>query len=89
MIYPIADEFQKLYNTQKGIQKATVTTVSPLTDAQRKEFTDLVAKATKKDVILEEKINEDLIGGYVLKLDDRQVDTSIRKKLNDLKLTLA
>jgi len=89
LIYSIAEEFQKLYNEQKGIQKATVTTVSPLTDAQRKEFTDLVAKATKKDVILEEKINENLIGGYVLTLDDKQVDTSIRKKLNDLKLTLA
>ncbi len=89
LIYSIADEFQKLYNTQKGIQKATVTTVSPLTDTQRKEITTLVAKSTGKEVILEEKTNEDLIGGYVLKLDDKQFDTSIRKKLNDLKITLA
>ncbi|WP_337042225.1 ATP synthase F1 subunit delta [Emticicia sp. 17c] len=89
LIYPIADEFQKLYNQQKGIQKATVTTVSPLTDTQRKEFISLIAKTTGKDVILEEKINPNLIGGYVLKIDDNQVDTSIRKKLNELKLTLA
>ncbi|UTA66808.1 ATP synthase F1 subunit delta [Emticicia sp. 21SJ11W-3] len=89
LIYSIAEEFEKLYNAKKGIQKATVTTVTPLTDAQRQEITALVAKSTGKEVLLEEKTNEALIGGYVLKLDDKQFDTSIRKKLNDLKITLA
>lgn len=89
LIYAIADEFQKLYNQQNGIQKATVTTTTTLTDAQRKAFTDVVAGATGKKVVLEEKINENLIGGYILQVDDKQIDTSVKKKLNDLKLRLA
>ncbi len=88
LIYLIAEEFDKLYNQQRGIQKVTITTVSTLTDTQRIAFTKLVTDATGKEVVLEEKINESLIGGYVLSVGDTQVDTSVRKRLNDLKLSL-
>jgi F-type H+-transporting ATPase subunit delta len=87
LIYSIADEFQKLYDIQNGIQKVTVTSSVALTDEQRKSFTKLVTDSTKKQVELEEKVNENLIGGYVLRMGDSQIDTSIKKKLNDLKLT--
>jgi F-type H+-transporting ATPase subunit delta len=89
LIYNIAQEFQKIYNTNKGIQIASVTTVSPLTDEQRKMFVKIVSDATNKQVILQEKIDEHLIGGYVLKIEDTQIDSSVRKKLNELKLKLS
>lgn len=88
LIVAIADEFQKLYNQQKGIEVATVTTVEALTDAQRTGFKKVVADATGKMVQLEEQTDESLIGGYVLRVGDSQVDTSIRKQLNNLKLSL-
>jgi F-type H+-transporting ATPase subunit delta len=89
LIYAIADEFQKIYNDQNGIQQATVISSTALTDEQRKQFTKVVADATGRKVELEEKVNESLIGGYILKVGDTQVDTTVRKKLNDLKLKLA
>jgi F-type H+-transporting ATPase subunit delta len=89
LIYAIADEFQKIYNDQNGIQQATVISSTALTDEQRKQFTKVVADATGRKVVLEEKVNESLIGGYILKVGDTQVDTTVRKKLNDLKLKLA
>lgn len=89
LIYAIADEFQKIYNDQKGIQKATVISSTELTDEQRKQFSKIVADATGKKVVLEEKVNESLIGGYIIKVGDTQVDTTVKKKLNDLKLKLA
>jgi F-type H+-transporting ATPase subunit delta len=89
LIYSIAEEFDKLYNQQKGIQKVTVTTVTPLTDAQRAEFTKIVGDSTGKQIVLNEKVNEDLIGGYILSIGDTQIDTSVRKRLNELKLSLS
>lgn len=89
LIYGIAEEFQKLFNQDKGIQRATVTTVNPLTDEQRQMFVKIVGDATGKKVELQEKVSESLIGGYVLRVDDTQIDTSVRKKLNDLKLKLS
>jgi F-type H+-transporting ATPase subunit delta len=84
----IAEEFIQIYNDHKGIQKATVTTTTALTDELRKQFVDAVGKSTGKTVELEEKIDPRLIGGYILRVNDRQVDTSLRARLNELKLRL-
>jgi F-type H+-transporting ATPase subunit delta len=82
----IANEFILSYNLNQGIQRATVTTTTPLTDALRKQFSDMVATKTGRTVQLTEKIDPNLIGGYVLKIDDRQIDASLRSRLNELKL---
>lgn len=82
----IAEEFQRQYDDLMGIQKAQLTSVVPLTDAQRKTLTELVAKATGRTVQLQEKQDARLIGGYVLRVGDRQLDASLRSRLNDLKV---
>ncbi len=84
----IATEFVKLYDERKGIVKAHITSSMPLTADLRKQFIKIVADATGNTVELEEKVDEKLIGGYILRVGDRQVDASIRKQLNDLKLKL-
>jgi F-type H+-transporting ATPase subunit delta len=89
LIYSIAEEFDKLYNLQQGIQKVTVTTVTPLTQEQKASFTKIVGDSTGKQIVLEEKVNENLIGGYILSIGDTQIDTSVRKRLNELKLSLS
>ncbi|WP_341228382.1 ATP synthase F1 subunit delta [uncultured Arcticibacterium sp.] len=89
LIKPIAAEFQKLYVQLNNIEQAIVTTVEPLTAKQKEEFIKIVKDASGKTVELEEKIDKELIGGYVLRVGDTQIDTSIRKKINDLKLELA
>ena len=85
----IAEEFIIAYNESKGIQKATVVTPVPLTDELRSQFSNIVASATGKTIELEEKVDENLIGGYVLRVNDRQIDASVKSKLNKLKLELA
>jgi F-type H+-transporting ATPase subunit delta len=89
LIYPISVEFQKLYADLNKIQRASVTTVVPLDAKQREQFVKVVENATGKTVDLVEKIDENLIGGYLLRVGDTQIDTSIRKKINDLKLEMA
>jgi F-type H+-transporting ATPase subunit delta len=39
-------------------------------------------------VQLAEKVDSSLIGGYVLRIDDRQIDASLKSRLNELKLQL-
>ncbi|MGV3559441.1 ATP synthase F1 subunit delta [Larkinella arboricola] len=82
----IADEFIRQYNELKGIQKVQVITTVPLTDELRTEFINVVAKATGKQIELEEKIDPKLIGGYILRIGDRQIDASIRSRLAELRL---
>jgi len=84
-LYFVAKEFINQYRKFKGIESAEVTTTFPLTDAQRTSFINLIAASTGKKVELKEKINQEIIGGFVLKIGDRQVDQSVKSKLQKLK----
>ena len=88
IIEDIAAEYIRLYDDMKGIQHATVTTTMPLTDDLRAKFKAMVFKTTGRELVeLTEKVNPQIIGGYVLKVGDRQMDASVRSQLNELKLT--
>jgi F-type H+-transporting ATPase subunit delta len=83
----IADEFVNQYDRIKGVKRATVITTVPLTEAQREQFKQIVLGYTKgKTVELDEKIDSKLIGGYVLRVGDQQIDGSIRNQLNEIRL---
>lgn len=88
MLLPeISSEFHLQYNIINEISLANVATVFQLDDSLRDEFKHLVAHFTgSKTVELKEEINEELIGGYVLKLGGKQIDESLKGKLKELKL---
>ncbi|HZY80111.1 MAG TPA: ATP synthase F1 subunit delta [Cyclobacteriaceae bacterium] len=83
----IAAEFHNAYNTYKGIGKASVTTTVPMDAKTRADFEAIVKKlSNSKEVELQEKVDKDLIGGFILNVEDRQIDASIRNNLKKLKL---
>jgi len=83
----IAREFHNAYNEYKGIAKANVTTPVALDTATRKKIEDMVKTlSNKKDIELDEIVDKDLIGGFVLNVGDRQIDSSIRSKIKSLKV---
>jgi F-type H+-transporting ATPase subunit delta len=84
-LYDIAKEFRNQYKTFKGIATAEVTTTYALSQDQKNIFIDMVAKKENKKVELLEKVDENIIGGFVLKVGDMQVDESIKAKLHKLK----
>jgi len=50
---------------------------------------DLVAKKFNKKIELEEQIDDSLIGGYILRVDDIQIDTSIKSQLREIKNSIS
>ena len=83
----IAKEFHDAYNEYKQIGQAVVTTAVPLDAKLRAEFQNMVKKYSgKKDVEIVEKVDPEMIGGFVLNVGDRQVDASIKNKLKALKV---
>ena len=88
MLLPsIAEELRHQYNDLRGISMAKVSTVFPLDESLREEFKSVVRAYTgKKEVQLQEEVDEDLIGGYLLKVEGKQVDETLRGKLKELSL---
>lgn len=82
----IGSEFLSQYNQLRGVQTAEVTTASPLTPELRAEVEKLVRQQTGlQQVELTEKVDESLIGGFVLRVGDRQIDDSVRYRLRKLR----
>ena len=82
----IAVEFHNAYNVHKGIQRASVATSFVLDEKMKAEMEMLVKKISGKTKIdLEQKIDKELIGGFILNVGDQQIDASIKSKLKSLK----
>ena len=62
-----------------------VVTAKPLDDDLRKEVMSYIEKQSNSKIELEEIIDESLIGGAIIRMDDKQLDASISSKLKSLK----
>jgi F-type H+-transporting ATPase subunit delta len=80
-----ATEFIRQYNEFKSIAKAQVTTAIPLTAESRSQLNQKVMQLTGMTIQLEEKIDPAIIGGFLLRVGDKQVDDTIRTSLRQLK----
>lgn len=90
ILFDTTKAFIRQYNVIKGIVTAEVTSATALTDANKEEIVAVVKKEIgAKEVIIKEKVNEKLIGGFILKVGDKQFDASIAGSLNKLKKELS
>ena len=90
ILFYAAKEVVKQYNELKGIVTAEVSSAIALTAESRAQIISIVKKELgANEVIVEEKVNPNLIGGFVLKVGDKQFDASIANGLNKLKHELA
>lgn len=80
----IATEYIKLYKSMNGIVTAYITSATKLDDATRNKILEVIGHKNKT-IELVEKVNPDIIGGFILRVGDEQVDASISKKLNQLR----
>jgi F-type H+-transporting ATPase subunit delta len=81
----IIKTFAALVARHKGEVSAQVTAAEPLSDARLGEIKSTLNAVTGKDVRVDVKVDPSIIGGLVVKLGSRMVDSSLRTKLNALK----
>ncbi len=81
----ISKAFVEQYKKFKNITTAVVVSASGLDPAARQQLLAKIKEAATGEVELEEKIDKSLIGGFKVKVGDRQIDATILRKLNDLR----
>ncbi len=85
MLNEVALKFIVLHEALKGKDVAYITTAVPLNEAMEKKALAQLAKITDKKVTLENRVNKDILGGFVLRVGDLQYDASIATQLNTIK----
>ena len=88
VIPEMAQSFVELYRTQKNIYTAVITSANGLDATTKQQALDLVKSQLKGEVELVEKTNADLIGGFILRVGDKQIDRSVSRQLSSLKKQL-
>src|SRR6202000_1568130 len=87
-LFAVADvirAFRALVAKFKGEATADVTVAEALSDKNLDALKTSLKAVTGKDVALNVKIDPSIIGGLVVKLGSRMVDSSLRTKLNSIK----
>jgi F-type H+-transporting ATPase subunit delta len=82
----IAQSFIDQYKKHKQIFTVNLTTASPVSEEVKQEIVNKVKSDTDmKNIELTTKVNEDLIGGFVLQVGDQLIDASVAYDLNSIK----
>jgi F-type H+-transporting ATPase subunit delta len=84
----VVKAYGALVARHKGEVTALVTVAEPLSEAHQIEIKDTLNAVTGKSVQVDVKVDPAIIGGLVVKLGSRMVDSSLRTKLNGLRLAM-
>ena len=84
----IAGLFEALRSAQEGVKEATIYSAFPLDEAQRKALVGDLEVRFKTRLTAEVVVDQSLIGGVKIVVGDQVLDTSVRGKLESLRLAL-
>jgi F-type H+-transporting ATPase subunit delta len=84
----VARAYRAIAAKARGEVSAEVASATPLSGAQRAELEATLKASMGKDVSLSTKVDPTLLGGLVVKLGSRMIDSSLRTKLAGLKVAM-
>lgn len=83
LLSEVTGQFISQYRANKNIVTAEVTSATKLDDAQKKNILALLKHDGEVEIL--EKVNPELIGGFIVKVGDKQIDASIATKFKNLR----
>jgi F-type H+-transporting ATPase subunit delta len=85
----IAVEYNKLFDIMNGVEIAKVTTAFPMDAALETKVLAKIATFSNKKVTIENTIDASIIGGFILRIGDKQYNASVANRLQVLKRELS
>ena len=80
--------FRALHAAFRGEMTAQVTSATSLSDEQQEALKAAIKAAMGKDVRISARVDESLLGGLIVKVGSRMIDSSLRTKLTNLKIAM-
>jgi F-type H+-transporting ATPase subunit delta len=88
-LHDVVSSFLGLYDLKKNIKTAYITTAQPLSAENIKRLKEITKLIKADSVKIVQIIDENIIGGFKLNVDDYQIDASIGSKLKELRRDFA
>jgi F-type H+-transporting ATPase subunit delta len=77
----IALMYDDVYRKTKGIVIARLTTVEPANEKIKEALARTISRETTNHVEFQTKTDPDIIGGFILEIDDKRLDASVKEQL--------
>lgn len=84
----IASAYRALVARERGARQVEIISAKPLGQAEKAAIVDAVSASLGAKVDAEARVDEGLIGGFVVRVGSRQFDASVKAKLDALRLAL-
>ena len=84
-----ASAYRRVYNKKHNISYVTAETVLPLGEELKSALLEKLEKVTGKTIVLENRVNPEILGGVVLKAEDSEIDASLLGQLQDMAKSLS
>lgn len=84
----IIEEYERLYDIVRAVQKTEVITAYPLDDVTVAKLRTAIEASMKKSVKMYFSVDPKILGGVIIKTPNLIIDGSIRRKLNDLSYSM-
>ncbi len=88
LLFDVVDQFQELVDESMGVLRGELITAYPFSTEQLDSLKKKLDEETGKDVLLEQRVDESLIGGFVVRLKDTVIDNSLKNQLTKLRTRL-
>ena len=88
MIQGISNAYLRVYKQYLGIETVKITTAAPLDEALRQKALWAARELTPHEIEFKEEVDPDIIGGFVLDLDDKQYNASVQYRFARIKKLL-
>ena len=85
----IAVEYNNLFDVMNGVEVAKVTTAFPMDAALEAKVLAKIATFSDKKVTIENTVDASIIGGFILRIGDKQYNASVANRLHVLKRELS
>ncbi len=85
LLSTVAEQYAIIYDFDISLEIANVTTAVPITKTLEAKILEKIKSLTGNKITIKNKVNPDLIGGFIIRIGDKQYDSSISGKLNLLK----
>ena len=85
----IAAEYTKVYDESNGVEVAKVTTAIPMDAALEAKVLAKITTLSDKKITIENVVDPSIIGGFILRIGDKQYNASVANRLQVLKRELS
>tara|TARA_A100001011_G_scaffold133771_1_gene140994 strand:+ start:2794 stop:3351 length:558 start_codon:yes stop_codon:yes gene_type:complete len=87
-LLPIILQFKKINSEKRGDITADVTSANQLSDEEKNNIKNQLKSSLGQKLSLNFDVDKDIIGGLIVKVGSKMIDTSLANKINKLKIAI-